>query len=287
MVLGGRGARRGRLRRDIRHRRRQQHPADDRRDRLLRGDSRAPTPRGEFNPWHERLDRHRWGSSVTRAPRASHSMSGTSIRGIDAIVAWDPAVPQPRGRDTARSDDDPGRRLQPPRRARAARREARGARPTGVHLLRHDSRRRRRCHAGRAAGDDHLEWTRLRTQPLGRRSIYGEMVATYYTLAWLDRYLRPSTGSDPRGRTRCGASPPAAPTASIGLPTCTRSASAVRRRRGASEREPRGRQRADHHRWAARPEPAVVPVRVPLLPQRGCAALRRHANPLPVTGGRP
>ena len=83
----------------------------------------------------------------------------------------------------------------------------------------------------------HLDWTRFAgANPFGPsidHGIYGEMVATYYTLAWLDRYVAPLTAAPTRkaerqskakAKTRCGASPQAAPTASTGLPTCTRSA---------------------------------------------------------------
>ena len=86
----------------------------------------------------------------------------------------------------------------------------------------------------------HLDWTRFAgANPFGPsidHGVYSEMVASYYTVAWLDRYVAPSSGASSRKaeRTskavarsaRCGTSPPAAPTASIGPSTSTRSAQA-------------------------------------------------------------
>ena len=47
----------------------------------------------------------------------------------------------------------------------------------------------------------HLDWTHFAgANPFGPsidHGIYGEMVATYYTLAWLDRYLTPDRGRRP------------------------------------------------------------------------------------------
>ena len=60
------------------------------------------------------------------------------------------------------------------------------------------TRRRGRCHAGRGPRRrTHIDWTRSTggleipqmSDVVLTHSIYGEMVATYYTLAWLDRYL--------------------------------------------------------------------------------------------------
>src|SRR5262249_52542880 len=38
----------------------------------------------------------------------------------------------------------------------------------------------------------HFDWSRFPSDPARPHSIYGETVAIYYTLAWLDRYLAPA-----------------------------------------------------------------------------------------------
>ena len=150
----------------------------------------------------------------------------------------------------------------------------------------------------------HLDWTRFAgANPFGPsidHGIYGEMVATYYTLAWLDRYVAPLSAAPSRKaerRSKAKAKDALRRLTASGTDRFDRSADVHSIGSGFFDAdkakkagEPRSRQRPDHDRWAAHPEPAVVRVRLPVLPQRWCAALRRHASRLPVIsvgGSRP
>jgi hypothetical protein len=111
-----------------------------------------------------------------------------------------------RGRDAPDPDHDPGRRLQPPRRPGAAGREAGPGSRLEVHVLRRDPRGRGGCDAGRAAGVDAPRLARFAgANPFGPsidHGVYGETVAAYYTLAWLDRYVAASATPTSRAAER-------------------------------------------------------------------------------------
>ena len=92
LVLGRRGAGGGRLRGALRHDRRQQPLSGRRRRRLPRlHPRRHPTAPGEFNPWHDLVDRGRLGI-VGHSGAAGVALEvGNTDERFDAIVAWDPA----------------------------------------------------------------------------------------------------------------------------------------------------------------------------------------------------
>jgi hypothetical protein len=54
----------------------------------------------------------------------------------------------------------------------------------------------------------HFEWSRFPSDPSRPHSIYGETVASYYTLAWLDRYLAPSRARARDALRTCGPGAP-------------------------------------------------------------------------------
>jgi dienelactone hydrolase len=157
----------------------------------------APTARGEFNPWHARLDRERLGI-VGHSGAAGVALTvGHADPRYDAVVAWDPArsfsfesvVPRvptmilvadyTRDGTEARAEPpvpEPGSRFTFYDTIRAA----------GIDTMQVAPR-----------ASTHLDWTHFTGMP---HSIYGEMVATYYTRAWLDRYVAGS--SDARGGRR-------------------------------------------------------------------------------------
>jgi hypothetical protein len=54
----------------------------------------------------------------------------------------------------------------------------------------------------------HFEWSRFFSDPSRTHSIYGETVASYYTLAWLDRYLAPSRARARVALRTCGPGAP-------------------------------------------------------------------------------
>jgi dienelactone hydrolase len=155
----------------------------------------GPTARGQHNPWHASLDRSRLGL-VGHSGAAGVALNvGHTDERFDAIVAWDPAPIgglegiTPRIPTMIQVADYSGLGVAP---------EARPEKPTpapGSKYTFFDTISAAGIDAMRVAprASTHLEWTRH--TGLGfPHSIYGEMVATYYTLAWLDRYLAPSRG---------------------------------------------------------------------------------------------
>ena len=262
----------------------------------------SPTAHGEFNPWYERLDRDRLGI-VGHSGAAGVALNvGNIDPRYNAIAVWDPSASfsftgvNPRVPTMIQVADYTLRAGPVPSAEKPV--PAPGSKYTFFDTI-------------SAAGVDvmqvaprattHLDWTRFAgANPFGPsidHGIYGEMVATYYTLAWLDRYVAPLTAAPTRKAERQSAAKAKTRAAAPHRewhrplrPVCGRALDrlrAARRRRGEEGQDQRSRQRAHHHRWHAHPEPAVVRVRLPVLPQRWRRALRRHASPLPVIGGRP
>ena len=257
----------------------------------------SPTTRGEFNPWYKELDRSRLGI-VGHSGAAGVALDvGNRDPRYKAIVAWDPAASYaftgvtPRVPTMIQVADYTLSQGPVPRAERPI--PAPGSKYTFFDTI-------------RAAGVDvmqiaprtstHLDWTHFAAaNPFGPsidHGVYGEMVATYYTLAWLDRYVAPlgagasgKAGRRSEGSGEAGAAAPHRerhrPFRSVGRRPLDRFR-LLRCRQGEEGAEPRGRQRTDHDRWAAHPEPAVLPVRLQVFPQRWRAALRRHASRLPV-----
>ncbi len=176
LVLGRRDTRRSGLRRAIRHGRRQQCPTDDRRHRFLDGNSRVPdvarrvqslvrTTRSQPS-WDRRSLGRRWRRTPSRPQR--FPLRRDRGLGPGRFLRF-------HRRDTAHPDDDPGRGLHPPRGTRAERREADPCSRLEVHLLRHDPRCRRGCHAGsrRARRRTSTGPVSQEPTPSARRSITG------------------------------------------------------------------------------------------------------------------
>jgi dienelactone hydrolase len=154
----------------------------------------APTARGEFNPWHDRLDQDRLGIiGHSGAAGVALAVGGSDSR-FDAIVAWDPAASATLGGVTPRiptmiqvADYSlragpvpmPGRPV-PPADSKYTFYDA--FRAAGVDVMQVAPR-----------ASTHLDWTRFATaNPFGPsidHGVYGEQVGAYYTLAWLDRYV--------------------------------------------------------------------------------------------------
>jgi dienelactone hydrolase len=157
----------------------------------------APTSRGEFNPWYDRLDRNRLGI-VGHSGAAGVALSvGNSDPRYDAIVAWDPAASAtldgvtPRiptmiqvADYTLRAGPVPAAEKPIP---------APGSKYTFF-----DTFRAAKVDVMQIAprASTHLDWTRFTpANPFGPsidHGVYGEMVGAYYTLAWMDRYVAPS-----------------------------------------------------------------------------------------------
>ena len=156
----------------------------------------GPTARGEVNPWHASLDRRRLAIVGHSGAGGVAVNVGHADTRYDAIVAWDPA-------GSATLDVAP--RVPTMIQVADYRQEA-------IPPARHDKPIPALPKFGffdtiRAAGVDtmqvalrasmHFEWSRFPSDPSRPHSIYGEAVATYYTLAWLDRYLAPARGRVP------------------------------------------------------------------------------------------
>jgi hypothetical protein len=168
----------------------------------------TPTPRGDFNPWYASLDRTRLGIvGHSGAAGVAITVGHTDAR-YDAIVAWDPAGSYTMAGVTPRV----------PTMIQVA-----DYRQESVPPARHEKPIPALPKFGffdtiRAAGVDamqvglrasmHFEWSRFPSDASRPHSIYGEIVGTYYTLAWLDRHLAPSRvpGAPPP---HAGASPSA------------------------------------------------------------------------------
>jgi dienelactone hydrolase len=167
----------------------------------------SPTARGEFNPWHGRLDRDRLGI-IGHSGAAGVALNvGNSDPRFDAIVAWDPAASAtfagvtPRTPTMIQVADYTLREGPVPRAAKPV--PAPGSKYTFFDAI-------------RAAGVDtmqvgprastHLDWTRFAgANPFGPsidHGVYGETVAAYYTLAWLDRYVAASGTATSRAAER-------------------------------------------------------------------------------------
>lgn len=154
----------------------------------------APTARGEFNPWYERLDRNRLGIVGHSGAGGVALTAGTSDQRFDAIVAWDPASSftftgvTPRVPTMIQAADYTLREGPVPRAEKPV--PAPGSKFTffdtiaaaGVDVMQVATR-----------ASTHLDWTRFAgANPFGPsvdHGVYGEMVGAYYTLAWLDRYV--------------------------------------------------------------------------------------------------
>lgn len=154
----------------------------------------SPTSRGEFNPWHQRLDRNRLGVVGHSGAAGVALRVGHSDPRYDAIVAWDPAGSATLEGVTPRI----------PTMVHVADYTLRaGPVPTAEKPIPAPGSKHTFFDTIRAAGVDvmqvaprastHLDWTRFAgANPFGPsidHGVYGEMVATYYTLAWLDRYV--------------------------------------------------------------------------------------------------
>ena len=139
----------------------------------------------------------------------------------------------------------------------------------------------------------HLDWTRFAAaNPFGPsidHGVYGEMVAAYYTLAWLDRYVAPSSGAPSRKAERASKAE-----AKDALRRLT--ASGTDRFDRSVDRYSIGSGFFDSNK-AKRNDPEagnvpitigglpirnllVVPVRLAVLPQRRKAGVRGHAHRL-------
>jgi hypothetical protein len=161
----------------------------------------SPTARGDFNPWWARLDRDRLGI-VGHSGAAGVALDvGNRDPRFDAIVAWDPAASAsfegvtPRTPTMIQVADYTLREGPVPRAEKPV--PAPGSKYTFFDAI-------------RAAGVDamqvaprastHLDWTRFAAaNPFGPsidHGVYGEMVATYYSIAWLDRYVATTPRKD-------------------------------------------------------------------------------------------
>jgi dienelactone hydrolase len=162
----------------------------------------APTAHGEFNPWYQRLDRDRLGLVGHSGAAVVALAAGNSDPRFDAIVAWDPAASgtlegvTPRVPTMIQTADYTLRAGPVPNAQKPV--PAPGSKYTFFDAF-------------RAAGVDvmqvaprastHLDWTHFAAYPIPQHGVYGEMVAAYYTLAWLDRYVAPQRdASSPKAR---------------------------------------------------------------------------------------
>lgn len=163
----------------------------------------APTSAGEFNPWHERLDRDRLGVVGHSGAAAVALNVGNTDDRFDAIVAWDPAASfsftgvTPRAPTMIQAADytlreGPVARAEKPVSEPGSKYTFFDTiRAAGVDVMQIDPR-----------ASTHLDWTRFAAaNPFGPsidHGVYTEMVASYYTVAWLNRYVAPSGGASSR-----------------------------------------------------------------------------------------
>ena len=159
--------------------------------------SARSTASGEFNPWHARLDTSRLGIvGHSGAGGVALNVGHTDPR-YDAIVAWDPGGPSlagvtPRVPTMIQVADYPLSTGPVPRSEKPT--------PTpGSKYTYFDTIRTAGVDTMQVAlrASTHLDWQHFPSDPGRPHSIYGETVATYYTLAWLDRYLAPSRARVP------------------------------------------------------------------------------------------
>jgi hypothetical protein len=176
----------------------------------------APTSRDEFNPWWERLDRTRLGIAGHSGAGGLALNAGHTDPRFSAVVAFDPAgstdisaldLRTPTQVHVADYQGNTGALITPvlPDGTEVplplplftlvfpyGPNETRDAKPVpepGSRYTFFDSLRDAGVDAMQVAirATTHIDWGR----PAGGTfSTYGEMVASYYTLAWFDRYLR-------------------------------------------------------------------------------------------------
>jgi hypothetical protein len=156
----------------------------------------APTSGGKFNPWYQRLDRNRL-AIVGHSGAAGVALTvGNTDKRYDAIVAWDPASSfsfvgvTPRIPTMIQAADYTLREGPVPRAGKPIPEPGSKytffdtIREAGVDVMQIDPR-----------ASTHLDWTRFAgANPFGPsidHGVYTEMVASYYTVAWLDRYVAP------------------------------------------------------------------------------------------------
>ena len=154
----------------------------------------APTAAGEFNPWHERLDRNRLGIvGHSGAAGVTLNVGNTDDR-YDAIVAWDPSSSFSFEGVTPRIPTMIQAADYTLREGPVARAEKPIPEPGSKYTF-FDTIRTAGVDVMQIAprASTHLDWTRFAAaNPFGPsidHGVYGEMVASYYTLAWLDRYV--------------------------------------------------------------------------------------------------
>ena len=175
---------------------------------FLAATSEAPTPRGDFNPWHASVDRNRLGI-VGHSGAAGVALSaGHSDPRYDAIVAWDPAGSYsmadvtPRVPSMIQVADYRQEPVPPARHEKPI--------PPLPKFTFFDTISAAGVDAMQIAlrASPHFEWG-PHFPPTSQRpySIYGEMVASYYTLAWLDRYVAASPDAPPRSTPSADAQP--------------------------------------------------------------------------------
>jgi dienelactone hydrolase len=153
----------------------------------------APTPRGDVNPWHASLDRSRLGIIGHSGAGGVALNVGHADPRYDAVVAWDPAGSAtldvaPRVPTMVQVADYRQEAIPPARHERPV--------PALPKFTFFDTISAAGVDAMQVAvrASMHFEWSRFPSDPNRPHSIYGEAVATYYTLAWLDRYLAPARG---------------------------------------------------------------------------------------------
>jgi len=175
----------------------------------------APTARGEFNPWYQELNPNRLAIVGHSGAGGVALTVGNNDPRFDAIVAWDPASSftftgvTPRVPTMIQAADytlREGPVLRPEKPVPAP-----GSKFTFFDTIR-DAGIDVMQVAPRAS--THLDWTHFAgANPFGPsidHGMYGEAVAAYYTLAWLDRYVAQRPGARARltagGRQRFGPS---------------------------------------------------------------------------------
>ena len=153
----------------------------------------SPTSSGEFFPWHASLDRTRLAVVGHSGAAGVALTAGHMDPRFDAIVAWDPAgsyamkdapprIPSMIQIADYRQEQVPPANAQRPKPALPKFAFFDAIKAANVDVMQVVVR-----------ASTHLDWgPRLPPDTKRPHSIHGEMVATYYTLAWLDRYLQPS-----------------------------------------------------------------------------------------------
>jgi hypothetical protein len=156
----------------------------------------SPSPAGEVNPWHASVDRNRLGIIGHSGAGGVALNVGHADPRYDAIVAWDPAgsatfdvtprIPTMIQVADYRQEPVPPERHEKPIPALPKFGFFDTISTAGIDSMQVALR-----------ASMHFEWSRFPSDPSRPHSIHGEAVATYYTLAWLDRYLAPARGRVP------------------------------------------------------------------------------------------